>query len=90
MIYTETIYQASMFFEIRTGDTAHDVLAIERICEMASTYSYEFPDLTMSTSEGGPCFGPSIIITGKDEQQVMKLAKWVESYIKRFKGVKFE
>lgn len=90
MIHHKTIHAASMFFEIRTGDTARDVLVIERICETASKYSYDFPELNLSTSEGGPCFGPSIIIKGEDELQVLKLAKRIESYIKRFKGVTFD
>ena len=92
MIHTDTVYRASIFFDINTGDSEHDTNAIERICDKAlfEARTDAEPEVKVSTDEGGPCWGPSIVFEGEDGRSVMRHAQRIETYAKRFKGIKFD
>lgn len=92
MIYFETLYRASIYFDVDTGDSTRDVGVIERICDKAlfEGRMQRTPGVEVSTNKGGPCWNPYITCTGTDENSVVKVVKTVETYAKRFKGIKFE
>lgn len=91
MIHTETLYQASIYFDVDTDDAQHNVEVIERICDKAlfEGRMQVDPKVEVTTNEGGPCWGPYIVFVGTDGRSVMRVATRVETYVKRFKGVKF-
>lgn len=89
MIHHETLYRASIYFEVDTGNPDRDVNAIERICNKALVDGRPYPGMKVSVSEGGPCWGPYLEFTGDDEKLVAKLADASVSYAKRFTGVRF-
>lgn len=90
MIYRETIYRASIYFDVYTGDVVHDVQSIERICDVALRRGHLHPEIKVSVNGGGPCYDPYIIIEGDDDYRVEKLATTIAAYAKRFKGIKFK
>lgn len=67
MIHTDTIYRASIFFDVNTGDSEHDVEVIERICDKALFEARMDNDhkVEVSTSEGGPCWDRQLYLKVK-------------------------
>ncbi len=90
MVHNEILYRSSIFFEVHTGNTEQDGQSNDRICDKAlSEGSPFYPGVEVSADYGGPCWGPNVIITGDNEEHVKQVAQKVESYAKRFKGIKF-
>lgn len=82
-IVIEEIYRCTLFYEFDREDS----------CEVADKvdkyfYKHGLKTLRLTSSTGGPCFGPYLRIDGRSKEEVYKLAVKVKNYIMKFKSAR--
>ena len=76
----EVVYRIKIFYEM--VDSKQVTMVENKVFE----WGYKVDDVKVVSDTGGACWGPYFILEGNNKANVLRFARKIESYIRRFKG----